>query len=97
MSRSYERFLPDIEKKLEGLIAAENSAAEAMSYSLLSGGKRIRPILLLEFYRLFGRQDGNALNFAAIVLDAFQGASRGFAGIDCGNQQKRILSLNHGH
>ena len=54
MSRSYERFLPDIEKKLEGLIAAENSAAEAMSYSLLSGGKRIRPILLIEFYRLFG-------------------------------------------
>ena len=67
MSRSYERFLPDIEKKLEGLIAAENSAAEAMSYSLLSGGKRIRPILLLEFYRLFGRQDGNALNFAAAI------------------------------
>ena len=67
MSRSYERFLPDIEKKLEGLIAAENSAAEAMSYSLLSGGKRIRPILLLEFYRLFGRQDSNALNFAAAI------------------------------
>ena len=67
MSKSYERFLPDIEKKLESLIAAENSAAEAMSYSLLSGGKRIRPILLLEFYRLFGRQDGNALNFAAAI------------------------------
>lgn len=39
MSRSYERFLPDIEKKLEGLIAAENSAAEAMSYSLYRAEK----------------------------------------------------------
>ncbi len=67
MSRSYERFLPVIEKKLKGLIAAENSSAEAMRYSLLSGGKRIRPILLLEFYSLFGRQDSNDVNFAAAI------------------------------
>ena len=72
MSRSYERFLPDIEKKLEGLIAAENSAAEAMSYSLLSGGKRIRPILLLEFYRLFGRQDGIKKDFFDKLRAVFQ-------------------------
>lgn len=67
MSKSYERFLPDIEKKLEECIAADNSAAQAMKYSLLSGGKRIRPILLLEFYELCGGKGGNALNFAAAL------------------------------
>lgn len=67
MSKSYERFLPDIEKKLESCITAENSAAQAMKYSLLSGGKRIRPILLLEFYALCGGKDDNALNFAAAL------------------------------
>lgn len=67
MSRSYERFLPDIEKKLESSITADNSAAQAMKYSLLSGGKRIRPILLLEFYALCGGKGDNALNFAAAL------------------------------
>ncbi len=67
MSKSYERFLPDIEKKLEECIAADNSAAQAMKYSLLSGGKRIRPILLLEFYALCGGKGGNAINFAAAL------------------------------
>lgn len=67
MSKSYERFLPDIEKKLESSITADNSAAQAMKYSLLSGGKRIRPILLLEFYALCGGKGDNALNFAAAL------------------------------
>lgn len=67
MSKSYERFLPDIEKKLESSITADNSAAQAMKYSLLSGGKRIRPILLLEFYVLCGGNGDNALNFAAAL------------------------------
>lgn len=67
MSKSYERFLPDIEKKLESSITADNSATQAMKYSLLSGGKRIRPILLLEFYALCGGMGGSALNFAAAL------------------------------
>ena len=67
MSKSYERFLPDIEKKLESSITADNSAAQAMKYSLLSGGKRIRPILLREFYALCGGMGGSALNFAAAL------------------------------
>ena len=29
---------------------------EAMHYSLLSGGKRLRPMLMLETYRMFGAQ-----------------------------------------
>ena len=30
--------------------------AEAMRYSLLAGGKRIRPLLVLEFCRIAGRR-----------------------------------------
>lgn len=37
---------------------------EAMAYSLLSGGKRIRPVLTLEVCRLFGGQAEQALPFA---------------------------------
>ena len=44
-----------------------SSAVNAMRYSLLSGGKRIRPILLLEFYSLFGGRAEGALNFAAAI------------------------------
>lgn len=40
---------------------------EAMRYALLSGGKRIRPILLLATYRLFASNDGPALQSAAAV------------------------------
>ena len=37
---------------------------DAMSYSLLSGGKRIRPVLVLEICKLFGGPAEDALPFA---------------------------------
>ncbi len=37
---------------------------DAMSYSLLSGGKRIRPALTLAVCRLFGGREEDALPFA---------------------------------
>lgn len=40
---------------------------EAMRYSLLSGGKRIRPILTLAFCRLCGGDESAAMPFAAAV------------------------------
>jgi len=40
---------------------------EAMRYSLLSGGKRIRAVLTLEFSRLFGGRDEAALQAGAAV------------------------------
>lgn len=39
----------------------------ACRYSLLAGGKRVRPALTLEFCRLFGGNPQNALPFAAAV------------------------------
>ena len=41
------RFLP----REEG---AQKTVIEAMNYSILAGGKRLRPMLMLETYRLFG-------------------------------------------
>ena len=43
------------------------SVIDSARYSLFAGGKRIRPILLLEFYRLFGGNDDCAYNFACAV------------------------------
>ncbi len=43
------------------------SVQDAMLYSLKIGGKRIRPIILLEFYKLCGKNDNNALNFAVAL------------------------------
>lgn len=39
----------------------------ACRYSVLNGGKRIRPILLLEFYKLCGGEDDCAYNFACAL------------------------------
>jgi len=59
-----------IEEYLAGVFGAESSHAdlqEAMEYSLLSGGKRIRPVLTLETCRLCGGEPERALPFACAV------------------------------
>ena len=40
---------------------------DAMKYSLKIGGKRIRPIILLEFFKLCGGKDNAAINFAVAL------------------------------
>lgn len=51
----------EIEKLLQQFIPEESGhqrlIMEAMKYSLLAGGKRLRPILMGETYRLFGGKD----------------------------------------
>ncbi|MCI6637938.1 MAG: polyprenyl synthetase family protein, partial [Lachnospiraceae bacterium] len=42
-----ERYLPKED-------AVPGKLAEAMNYSIRIGGKRIRPILMMESYRMFG-------------------------------------------
>ena len=69
--KPFERYIPLIENKLDELLPESrerySAAVNAMRYSLLSGGKRIRPILLLEFYSLLGGKADGALNFAAAI------------------------------
>ncbi len=38
-------------------ITMQKTIADAMEYSLMAGGKRLRPMLMLEAYRLFGGSD----------------------------------------
>ena len=40
---------------------------KAMEYSLLSGGKRLRPFILGSFYKAMGKKDQNFSNFAAAL------------------------------
>ena len=40
---------------------------KACRYATLNGGKRIRPVLLLEFYKLCGKDDDCAYNFACAL------------------------------
>ncbi len=55
----YQKYLEAIEDYLSGFFAEKPHWAdlyEAMRYSLLSGGKRLRPVLTLEFARLAGEE-----------------------------------------
>lgn len=54
-----------LEKAAESF--GDNVVAEAMKYSIENGGKRIRPILTLEFCRLCGGSAEDALPFACAV------------------------------
>ena len=70
MTRDEYKSLVDV--ALAGYFTAEESLphaglAEAMRYSLLAGGKRIRPILVLEFCRLCGGDPQAALPVACAV------------------------------
>ena len=53
----YGEYLKKIENYLSSLFTQEHSWAdlyESMRYSILAGGKRIRPVLTLEFARIAG-------------------------------------------
>ena len=60
-----------IEKSIMSFVPVCNDAysviEEAMKYSLESGGKRVRPMLVLEFCRVCGGDEKQALSFAAAV------------------------------
>ena len=58
-----EKYLKDCVAKL----SAPEELKEAMLYSLLAGGKRLRPYLCLAFCRLCGGSEQDALPFAAAV------------------------------
>ncbi|MBR5923220.1 MAG: polyprenyl synthetase family protein [Clostridia bacterium] len=66
-----EEYRIKIESRLDMINALPGQpydpVIDAARYSLLNGGKRIRPIILLEFYRLCGADDDCAYNFACAV------------------------------
>ncbi len=70
MSNPIFEYKQIIEQELSRILSEKNAPKvlkEAMNYSLQAGGKRIRPSLLLEFYRILGGDILDALNFACAV------------------------------
>ena len=65
-----EGYQKTVETYLQTLIAEDapqKQLFDAMRYSLLAGGKRIRPILVLEFCRICGGDAEKAMPFAAAI------------------------------
>ncbi len=70
-----DSLLKDYQAKLDSrldILLSENGQLydeimTACRYAVLNGGKRIRPVLLLEFYKLCGKDDDCAYNFACAL------------------------------
>ena len=59
-----------VEQKLDSMVPTDNSIpviAEAMRYSLLAGGKRLRPILAIMSCELFEGREAEVLPFACCI------------------------------
>lgn len=67
----HQEYLALIENGLRNYLPEKNlhqaDLFQAMRYSLLAGGKRIRPILVLEFCKVCGGDEKSALPFACAV------------------------------
>ncbi len=57
---TFNNYLPDVNSNYKNL-------TDAMRYSFLLGGKRIRPALLMQFYKICSGTDDNAINFAVAL------------------------------
>lgn len=66
-----ERKVKEIESIIKGYLPEESgwarTVAEAMNYSVNVGGKRLRPMLMAETYRLFGGTDSVIEPFMAAI------------------------------
>ena len=62
-----ETYRQKVDSLLDLVLPSDNKVCEAMRYSTLSGGKRIRPAIMMEFYRICGGKGDDALYFAAAL------------------------------
>ncbi len=63
-TQQVEKIIGNYLPKEEGY---QKTVMEAMNYSFLSGGKRLRPMLLLETYRMFGKTSDIVEPFMAAI------------------------------
>lgn len=60
-----------VEEKLLSFFPEENASyqvlVDSMKYSLMAGGKRVRPVLCMRFCKAAGGNEKDALNFAAAI------------------------------
>lgn len=68
---TYQKKVEEIEQILQTQLPKSNEyqgiIMEAMEYSLMAGGKRLRPMLMQETYRLFGGTGGSIEAFVAAI------------------------------
>ena len=71
MNREIGKRAEEIEKIIKEYLPKEEgyqkTIMEAMNYSILAGGKRLRPMLMLETYRLFGGTSKTIYSFMAAI------------------------------
>ncbi len=71
VKRIVERFGEIINENILNYLPAandgQNSVTRAMKYSLLNGGKRLRPILVLEFCKMCGGDINKAMPYACAI------------------------------
>lgn len=70
MDAGFERELKALRRQVEGRLDTYfrgNGLEEAMRYSLMAGGKRVRPILAMKFCQAAGGGDREALDFGCGV------------------------------
>ncbi len=67
LKRYSVRVEEELEKSVGSVGASYDRLIEAMRYSLMAGGKRLRPLLVLEFCRVCGGDTDKALPFACAV------------------------------
>ena len=70
MNNFFERSLEDVENRLEELTSrfeCTDRLKQAMTYSLMAGGKRLRPLLILTAAKLAGLRHDDVLDMACAV------------------------------
>ena len=74
MKMTFDEMLKEYQGAVEAYLSTfftqelpQKNLFDAMRYSLLAGGKRIRPVLVLEFCRICGGEWQKALPFAAAI------------------------------
>lgn len=68
--QQYQRYFDEVEQALQGLFCCQqpyDRLQEAMRYSLLAGGKRVRPVLALAFCQMLGGEPAEALPLACAL------------------------------
>ena len=70
-----------IEELLKEYLPAEEgyqkTVIEAMNYSLMAGGKRLRPMLMQETYKMFGGKDDTILLYSSSNVEFYPAPRRG--------------------
>lgn len=71
LPKVFKEFLPIIENSLQKIFLEKNKniLEKSMAYSALAKGKRIRPVLALCAYKLFGKEDYETIATSSCALE----------------------------